>query len=408
MGGRWSTAAGTLRRIVRETLREIHDENITFMAGSIAYHAFVSLIPLVLLGALVLAALDQAAFTASLVETTEPFLTPYARDLLVESLDVPATRTGVSVVGAVTLLWGMSKIFRGLDVAFSEIYGTRSNKRLLEQFENGIVVFAALGVAVAVFLVAGAVAAAVPAPPYRAALNPLFLVAGLAVAFLPVYYVFPDEDVTVREVVPGTLFAAVGWAALEALFQGYVGLAGRYEAAYGALGSAFLLLIWLYFGGLLLLVGAVLNAVLAGRTGDEHALGVTDEVSADPPDLDRPAPSVGRVRSARDRVGTGRADADGGRVGEGAGGRPTDAGAGRRAGADLRRADRSLDADPEALRERVATLETETARLEREARRLERENDRLRRRNEALALRLRRQRRSVWARTKRWLLGDRE
>ncbi|WP_205254535.1 MULTISPECIES: YhjD/YihY/BrkB family envelope integrity protein [Halorussus] len=409
MGGRASAYASELRRVVRETLREVHDENITFMAGSIAYHAFVSLLPLLLLALVVLSIVDSAAFTAALAGVTEPFLTPYARELVVGSLDVATAQTGVSVVGAATLLWGMSKIFRGLDVAFSEIYGTKSNKPLLAQFENAVVVFTALGVATVVFLAAAAVVALVPTLPYRDVLNPLFLVVGLTVAFFPVYYVFPDADVTPAEVLPGAVFAAVGWGVLEAAFQAYVTLAGRYEAVYGALGSAFILLIWLYFGGLVLLVGAVLNAVLAGRTGDEHALGVTDDVSADPPRSDPPSadvppagasnadarptaedrrpPSVGRLRTARGRDESCGAGASVGRVGD--------------AGADLRRADRQLDADTESLRETVAQLEAENDRLVEE-------NDRLRRRNDALALRLRRQRRSVWARTKRWLFRDRE
>ncbi|MFC7082129.1 YihY/virulence factor BrkB family protein [Halorussus caseinilyticus] len=262
-----------MERIVRESWRETREENVTFMAGSIAYYAFVSMLPLLLFALVVLSVVGNETFTASLAETTEPFLTPYARGLVVESLDIATAQTGVSVVGVLTLLWGISKIFRGLDVAFSKIYGTESNKTLLRQFENAVVVFTALTVAIVAFVAVGVVAALVPDLPYPPALNSLFLVVGLAVAFFPIYYVFPDVDVTPRQVLPGTLVAAVGWAALEAGFQGYVTYAARYEAVYGTLGSAFLLLIWLYFSSLVLLFGGVVNAVLARQTGDEHALG---------------------------------------------------------------------------------------------------------------------------------------
>jgi membrane protein len=45
-------------------------------------------------------------------------------------------------------------------------------------------------------------------------LEPLPLVVLLAIAFLPVFYVFPDANVTVREVLPGVVLTALGWAAL--------------------------------------------------------------------------------------------------------------------------------------------------------------------------------------------------
>ncbi|WP_276279898.1 YihY/virulence factor BrkB family protein [Halorussus caseinilyticus] len=375
-----------VERIVRESWRETREENVTFMAGSIAYYAFVSMLPLLLFALVVLSVVGNETFTASLAETTEPFLTPYARGLVVESLDIATAQTGVSVVGVLTLLWGISKIFRGLDVAFSKIYGTESNKTLLRQFENAVVVFTALTVAIVAFVAVGVVAALVPDLPYPPALNSLFLVVGLAVAFFPIYYVFPDVDVTPRQVLPGTLVAAVGWAALEAGFQGYVTYAARYEAVYGTLGSAFLLLIWLYFSSLVLLFGGVVNAVLARQTGDEHALGdaaLEDAVRRAGPD-EASSERGHRAASASDRPDgeVGRASATGG---------PVVAESVERARSDgeLARVYDELDADRRRLREEVQRLETQNARL--------------RRVNDALTRRLARRRRSVVAQAKRWL-----
>jgi membrane protein len=354
-----------VRRVVRETWREVRDENVTFMAGSIAYHAFVSMLPLLLFLLLVLSAVGNAEFTARLVALTETVLTPYARELLVESLDVATARTGISLVGAITLLWGAAKIFRGLDVAFARIYDTDPRRSPLTEFRNAVVVLFTLTVAVAVFLVAGLAAAFVPDLPFPVVLNPFLLVVGLAIAFVPIYYVFPTVDLTTWEILPGVTFAAVGWTTLEVAFQTYVRFAARYEAVYGTLGSAFLLLIWLYFSGLVLLVGGVLNAVLAGRTNDEHALAVTAGVSA--------------------RSG----DADGNRDGP-----PDDRDELARAHERLGRAYERLDADHQRLREEVQ--------------RLQRENDRLRRENEQLTRQLVHRRLPVWARAKRWVVGERK
>ncbi len=401
MGCRGRELWRATERVVRASWREIHDQNITFMAGSIAYHAFVSMLPLLLFVLVVLTTVGNEEFTASVAAVTEPFLTAYARDLLVESLDVATARTGVSVVGAVTLLWGVSKIFRGLDVAFSQIYGTASNKSLVAQLKNALVVIVALGFAVVTFVVVGSVAARVPDLPYPMVVNPLLLAAGLAVAFFPIYYVFPDVDVTPREVLPGVVVAAVGWTAMEALFQAYVLLAGRYEVVYGALGSAFLLLIWLYFSSLVLLVGAVVNAVLAGRVRDERALAALD------PEYDGPdgrydgsgswydAPDEERPDETRpDET---RTDREPGPSGGRASGRSSSPDHGASADrAQARELPRS-DADRRGADERARE-----DRLREELRRLEADNARLRRVNDALNRRLAR-RRSIVGRAKRWL-----
>lgn len=383
------------RRVVRESWEEVRDENVTFMAGSIAYHAFVSMLPLLVFLLVVLAAVGNEEFTARLAELTEQLLTPYARELVVESLNVATAQTGLSLVGAVTLLWGASKIFRGLDVAFSRIYDSDPSKSLLAKFENALIVVFALGGAVTALLVAGLAATFVPDLPFPAVLNPVLLVVSLALAFVPIYYVFPDVELTVGEILPGVVFAAVGWAALQAGFQSYVSFAARYEAIYGTLGSAFLLLIWLYFAGLVLLVGGVLNAVLAGRTHDEHALHVTDEVSA------------AEEGSATDEDSSEKSNAE--QLGENGGyaDRTEDS------ASDRDDKDRASDRDEltrahERLGRAYERLDADHQQLREEADRLRAENERLRRENEQLTRQLVYRRLPVWSRAKRWVVGKRK
>lgn len=60
--------------------------------------------------------------------------------------------------------------------------------------------------------------------PLTGVVSPLLLVVGLCGVFFPMYYLFPSIDVTPREVLPGTIIGAVGWAILQVLFQVYVSL----------------------------------------------------------------------------------------------------------------------------------------------------------------------------------------
>jgi membrane protein len=234
-------------------------ENVPFMSGSIAYQAFVSLAPLLVLALFFLSLVGGDQFGATVVAQLDAATTPDLTPLVRAALRVHPT-VGASVIGLVTLLWGAFRVFRGLDTAFSEIYGTQSENTLRDQLIDGAVaVTALLGSLLATSGAAAVVALA--APPYLSFVTSVVLVAGLCLAFFPMYWRFPDTDVTTRETVPGVVVAAVGWTLLQAVFEAYVVLAGRLDAA-SLFGAVLLLLLWLYLDSLILLVGAVVNAVV--------------------------------------------------------------------------------------------------------------------------------------------------
>lgn len=83
--------------------------------------------------------------------------------------------------------------------------------------------------------------------------------------FLPLYYLLPDiSGMTVKEVMPGTLFSSILWTLFGLIFHLYTSLIARY-ALYGLLGAVLLVLLWFYVGGYILLLGAILAPVLAER-----------------------------------------------------------------------------------------------------------------------------------------------
>ncbi|MHB9288680.1 YihY/virulence factor BrkB family protein [Halobacteriales archaeon Cl-PHB] len=247
----------------RTVVEQVREDDVPFMAGSIAYQAFVSLVPLLILVFLAVTVVGDAALAARVTALTEGFLPDAAQTLLSDAIagEGGVGGAGASVIGFVTLVWGSLKIFRGLDTAFSVIYATDGADSLVDGLRDGLVVLVVLVVSLLAMAAAGTVFAAVEGLAARV-LNLLALGAGLTVAFLPIYRVFPDADLTWAEAVPGAVVAALGWTALQSLFQFYVGVAG---SGSGALGAVILLLTWLYLGGLVLLVGAELNAVLLGQ-----------------------------------------------------------------------------------------------------------------------------------------------
>ncbi|MFB6174068.1 MAG: YihY/virulence factor BrkB family protein [Halobacteriales archaeon] len=251
------TPAATARAV----LGTARDRDLPLLAAAIAYYAFVSVLPAVLFAVVLATALGGEALAGSVLAGAEAYLAPAGQDLLADAVANTRCRAGATVLGLVVLAWGTLRTLRGLDVAFSRIYGTEPDA-LPAQVVDAAVVFAAMGVAVAGMVVGGALLAVLPAGGDLAGF--LLLLVGLVVVFLPVYYVFPDADVTAREVLPGAALAGVGCVGLQAAFQAYVAAAVQYRA-YGVIGGALLLVTWFYAAAALVLLGAVLNAVRGNR-----------------------------------------------------------------------------------------------------------------------------------------------
>ncbi|AQL41765.1 ribonuclease BN [Halorientalis sp. IM1011] len=253
-------AVQTLEQIVAD----FGNKNVTFMAAGIAYNAFVSLAPLLLL-LLFVTSVIGTELERRIVELAQGALPGPIGDTFATVFQEGSGYASASVVGIVVLLWGTLKIFRGLDTAFSEIYETEQENSFLDQLIDGMVALIALVLALVATIGATVLFARFSGlVPYAGLLSPLIVVAGLVLAFTPMFYRFPDTDVEWRHVLPGVVFAAVGWALLQSLFQVYLTFSSG--TAGGVFGGVLVVVTWLYFSGLVLLTGAVINAVLGGHS----------------------------------------------------------------------------------------------------------------------------------------------
>ncbi|WP_435074415.1 YihY/virulence factor BrkB family protein [Halorubrum sp. HHNYT27] len=263
MSFRYSRSAGNAVQVVRNIVRELREKDAPFMAGSIAYAAFVSLLPLIILLVIAASALGGERMAGRVRNATSRFLTPTGQSLVTDSIGQISSQAGLSILGIVVLLWGVLKVFRALDTSFSTIYDTTEKNDILNQFRDGLVVLVAFSVALVAVLVAGLGLRFVPNPPFPRLVSELLLIFGLSVVFTPIYYVFPDVDLSLKTVFPGAVVAAVGWVLLKAGFGIYVTYSSTQDL-YGVIGGFMLLITFLYFGALVILIGATTNAVLMG------------------------------------------------------------------------------------------------------------------------------------------------
>ena len=210
-----------IRRTVdvgRATISLARSEQITFLAAAIAYYAFASVVPLVVLSAVLASVVGGEALATDLVEFLGATLTPASQDVLLETLTTTTGRGSATLVGVVALAWSSLKVFRALDTAFSLVYGGEEPPGFLKAVVDGVVAFGAVALAIGASVGVVATLTFVEAP-FLAELGFVLEVFVLAAAFYPLYYLFPGVDVAYREAVPGAVLAALGWTTLSGLFQ---------------------------------------------------------------------------------------------------------------------------------------------------------------------------------------------
>jgi uncharacterized BrkB/YihY/UPF0761 family membrane protein len=106
----------------RGVIEEAQNDQITFLAASIAYYAFVSIIPLLLFLFLVASIVGGQELGNQAVDQAGEYLAPAGQDAINDAITGEEGRGGATIAGFVVLLWSALKLFQGLDTAFLIVY----------------------------------------------------------------------------------------------------------------------------------------------------------------------------------------------------------------------------------------------------------------------------------------------
>ena len=263
-------------RAVGATFDRFFGERGTHLAAMVAYFALASFVPLIFLALSILGFLDQADSSSALVAYLEDIFPNQSVDSIVRVVDaVQRNAATLSIVGAVALLWSSLSLFSSLESAFNIVYG-RPNRPFLRGKVLAtaymsialVVLFAALTIGTVGYDLLRRYATDVVSNQW-VALALTLLTSGLALfAFLlSAYYRLPNARLTRREVLPGAIIGAVVLVGTLQALPLFVFLTSE-VVALQALGTTFLLLVWLYVMANVIVFGAALNYVLAyGVTG---------------------------------------------------------------------------------------------------------------------------------------------
>jgi membrane protein len=246
----------------------------THLAAMIAYFALLSFVPLTFLSLSILGLTGRADESSFLVKEIKHALPGTPIDRIIDLVHaVQDNAAALGIVGAAALLWTSLSLFSVLESAFNIVYG-RPNRSFLHGKSLASLLMVGSLVTLFVALLAGSlgVSALQEYVPGFADSSVAAYTLSLAVSLVGVfvflvscYYVLTNVDLTLREVLPGAVLAAV---LLEATFQ-VLPFYQRYadvNPALRAFGAPAILLVWLYVMANVIVFGAELNWWRARRT----------------------------------------------------------------------------------------------------------------------------------------------
>lgn len=261
---------------VRGTFDRFFAERGTHLAAMVAYFALASFVPLIFLALSVLGFLNQADSSSALVAYLEAVFPGQSVESIVKVVDaVQRNAATLSIVGAVALLWSSVSLFSALESAFNIVYG-RPNRPFLRgkllavayMIAALLVLFVGLSVGTFGYDLLRRYATDVVSNQW-VALALTIATSGIALFLflLSAYHRLPNALLTWREVLPGAIVGAIVLAATLQALPLFVFFTSE-VVALQALGTTFLLLVWLYVMANVIVFGAAFNYVLAyGSTG---------------------------------------------------------------------------------------------------------------------------------------------
>ncbi|WP_205254303.1 YihY/virulence factor BrkB family protein [Halorubellus sp. JP-L1] len=240
-----------------------HEHHVKYPAAALAYYAFVSQIPLLIL----VVALIGDQLVSEVQGITPDFLTPDAQQLLSEALVTASGRAWAALFAVGVLAWSGANIVIGFQTVVNRVERA-PRESLRTQLHDASSILGSFGLVVVAIILTNLIFALVPIGRVLSSSKPFVQFGMLTIAFLPLYYA-PSRVVTsLTEALPGALTAATGWTVLLTAISAYAANAPRY-ALYGVLSGIIIILTSFYLGAIVLMIGAIVNTVIADTDDSE-------------------------------------------------------------------------------------------------------------------------------------------
>jgi membrane protein len=255
------------------------DHDVLGHSAQLAYYFFFALFPALIFTTAMLGifAANSEKLQENLFGYIAAALPPSAYQLIYDTLQqtTRATSAGKLVFGALAALFSASSGMRAAQDTLNAVNCVKETRRLWKTWAISLILTLAGAILVlcasAISFYGHTLAILIDT---RMGLGPavalvwevlrwpvaLFL---FSLVFAITYFWAPNiERPKWRWITPGATVGIAGWLTASAALRLYLHYFDRYSATYGSLGAVIVLMIWFYISGLMLLLGAEVNAAL--------------------------------------------------------------------------------------------------------------------------------------------------
>jgi membrane protein len=277
-GGRLGERSQALIRTLRawpwfDTLRTLRqrfrEDRLGLTAGSLTFTTLIALVPLVTVMLAVFTAFPMfAGFEGALEKYFLQNLVPdnIARPVLRALTQFAARARSMGTAGLLLLLATALALVLTIDRTLNAIWRVRQprplGQRVLVYWAALTLGPLALGVSLTLtsYVVSASKGLVSALPGGLTLMLEIVQFALLAAATAGLFHYVPNTEVRWRHAWAGALFVAIGFEAAKKSLAWYVDSVPTYNTVYGALATLPILLLWIYLGWVIMLLGAVIAA----------------------------------------------------------------------------------------------------------------------------------------------------
>jgi membrane protein len=270
-----------MRYLVR-SIKKFNEDDMAVYAAALSYQLLFSIFPFMIFFLALLSLLNITEIFDWLLNQAQIILPERASELVTNIVEqLRSGASGALSFGAVVGLWSASSAVRMTMHALNVAYEVE-DPALWKRFPLSIlytVLLAVLVIAAAALMLIGPRLAAwvaklvglgdVFTTVWTWARIPVGVVLLVLVAAL-IYYLFPNTGQPFRLISPGAVLAVIVWVVASLGFSWYVANFASYNAVYGSLAGAVVLLLYFFISSAIVLVGAELNSELYHQTIEDE------------------------------------------------------------------------------------------------------------------------------------------
>jgi membrane protein len=297
------------RAILKRTVKEFRDDNLTDWAAALTYYGVLALFPALLCLVALVGLFGQYPQT---VDALLGIVTEVGQGSAAETLRGPITGViegkggagallGIGLVGAV---WSASGYIGAFSRATNAVYEMREGRpfwklRPLQILLTLVMVFLLAIVAISLVVTGGLAEAVGDAIGLGSTTVTVWnwlkwpvLVAIVMFMIAVLYWAAPNvKQPGFRWITPGSIVAVLIWIVASAGFGIYVAMFGSYNKTYGSLGGMIGFLVWLWITNIAILFGAELNSEIERQRELAAGEPAEDELQMEPRDEPKPKKS---------------------------------------------------------------------------------------------------------------------